>query len=271
MELNRRPVASLWIGPRLHYINQMCLKSHLVQGHPVTLYCTDTVQNVPDGVTVRPASEIMQIDSAIVAETSASFVSNVFRYKMIAKTGAIWIDTDAYCHRPFPEGLDHIYGGHGMRGALNCGVVGMPQTGPLIEALLDYYDNLPDYPAWWGKRQHKKMDKLPASLPKAVRIYQTERTAFGPQAFTYYAEKTGHLEHAMSNDVLYPVPFQLNDVFYDPHSQVEKHFTDATLSVHIYTNASRPWWRKNPPLPGSYVARMCDQLDIDPKLALADD
>ena len=61
MPLNRRPVASLWIGESLHYVNQLCLKSHLVQGHPVTLYCTDTVRNVPEGVEVRPAEEIMQI------------------------------------------------------------------------------------------------------------------------------------------------------------------------------------------------------------------
>lgn len=268
MELNRRPVASLWIGERLHYVNQLCLKSHLVMGHPVTLYCTDRVGNVPDGVEVRPASEIMEIDRGMVEETSASFVSNVFRYRMIARTGAIWIDCDAFCHRPFPEGVEHIYAGHGMRGALNCGVVGMPREGRLIEALLEYYDNLPDYPAWWGGRLRKKMDRQPASLPQAVRIFQTERTAFGPQAFTHFAEVTGEIGKAMGADALYPVPFQLNDVFYDPHSQVEKHFTDCTLSVHVYTNAARPWWRKNPPLPGSYIARMCERLEIDPMKAL---
>lgn len=112
------------------------------------------------------------------------------------------------------------------------------------------------------------MDKQPASLPQAVRIFQTERTAFGPQAFTHFAEATGEIGKAMGADALYPVPFQLNDVFYDPHSQVEKHFTDRTLSVHIYTNAARPWWRKNPPLAGSYIARMCERLEIDPAAAL---
>ena len=61
-------------------------------------------------------------------------------------------------------------------------------------------------------------------------------------------------------DTLYPVPFQLNDVFYDPaFINVEGHFTDNTMSVHIYTNAARPWWRKNPPLKGSYIARMCEK------------
>lgn len=268
MNLSRRPVASLWIGETLHYLNQLCLKSHLVQGHPVTLYCTDTVRNVPAGVEVRPASEIMEINRDIVAETSASFLSNVFRYKMIQKTGAIWIDCDAFCHQPFPDDQEHIYAGHGMRGALNCGVVAIPQIGRLMDELLNYYENLPDYPAWWGNKQKRKMDKLDRSIPKPIRIYQTERTAFGPQAFTHFAQKTGDFEKAMPPETLYPVPFQLNDVFYDPHCNVEGHFTDRTLSVHLYTNGTRPWWRKNAPLRGSYADRMCEKLEIDPSAAL---
>ena len=135
----RRPVASLWIGDRLHYLNQMCLLSHVRQGHPTTLYCTDKVSNVPEGVIVRPASEIMDVDMEIVRQTSESFLSNVFRYKMIQKTDAVWIDCDAYCHAPFPDEMTHIYAGHGFRGALNCGVVYIPQKGALIEKLLDYY------------------------------------------------------------------------------------------------------------------------------------
>jgi hypothetical protein len=64
------------------------------------------------------------------------------------------------------------------------------------------------------------------------------------------------------------VPFQLNDVFYDPYGHVEGHFTENTLSVHLYTNGTKPWWRKNVPLEGSYADRMCRQTGIDPSLAL---
>ena len=220
---DRRPVASLWIGEKLHYLNQLCLKSHVVAGHKTILYSADKVDNAPEGVEVRPASEIMEIDRALVEATSASFLSNVFRYKMIQKTGAIWIDCDAFCHQPFPEDEEYIFGRHGMSGALNCGVVGLPQECELMDQLLDYYDNLPDYPAWWNKNQRK---------------------------------------------VLYPVPFQLNDIFYDPYGRVEGHFTDKTLSVHLYTNGTKPWWEKNEPLPGSYAARMCEKIGIDPSKAL---
>lgn len=264
----RRPVASLWIGERLHYLNQLCLLSHVRKGHPTTLYCTDTVTNVPEGVTVRAASEIMAIDMGLVSQTSESFLSNVFRYKMIQATDAVWVDCDAFCHRPFPDEMTHIYAGHGFRGALNCGVVYIPPGGELIGRLLDYYQNLPPAPPWFNKQQRKRLDRQDAALPQAVRIYNAERTAFGPQAFTWFAQQTGDYEKALTPDVLYPVPFQLNDVFYDPYGRVEGHFTDNTLSVHLYTNGTRPWWRKHPPLPNSYVARMCAELGVDPAGAL---
>ena len=264
----RRPVASLWIGPRLHYLNQICLLSHVRQGHPTTLYCTEPVSNVPEGVTVLPATDIMDINMDIVRQTSESFLSNVFRYKMIQKTDAIWIDCDAYCHKPFPDEMQNIFAGHGFRGALNCGVVSIPRDGELIHQLLDYYDNLPAAPAWFNKQQRKKIEKQDPSLPQAVRIYNAERTAFGPQAFTYFAQQTGDFEKALSHDYLYPVPFQLNDIFYDPHGRVEGHFTENTLSVHLYTNGTKPWWRRNVPLPNSYAARMCEVEGVDPSQAL---
>jgi hypothetical protein len=268
MTLNRRPVASLWIGDRLHYINQLCLKSHLAMGHPVTLYTMGPVANVPEGVEIRPAEEIIAVDETLLALTKPAFVANVFRIKMIRKTGAIWVDCDAFCHRPFPEDLDYVFGLHGMSGALNNGVVGFPPESRIVDLLLDFFDNPPDYPGWWGKRQRRKMDEIDRSIPQAARIFEVERTAFGPQALTWCAQQAGVFDKAMSVDCLYPVPFQLNDVFFDPHSNVEGHFTDATLSVHIYTNATRPWWRKNPPLKGSYMARMCEKLGIDPAAAL---
>jgi FkbM family methyltransferase len=271
LELNRRPVASLWIGEKLHYINQLCLKSHLHHGHPVILYCTDDVSNVPEGVEVRPASQIMDISTARVKETSASFWSNVFRYQMIKKTGAIWIDCDAFCHQPFPDDQEWVFAGHGMRGALNCGVVGLPQDCELMDQLLDYYEHLPDYPPWWNRKQRAKMDALPTDMPQATRIYKAERTAFGPQAFTHFVKVTDNMDRAMSPSALYPVPFQLVDVFFDPHGSVEGWMGADTLSVHLYTNGIKPYWQNNPPMPNSFVARMCAQIGIDPDASLRDE
>ena len=212
----------------------------------------------------------MAIDLDIVAHTSESFLSNVFRYKLIQAADAVWIDCDAFCHLPFPDDMKNIYSGHRFRGALNCGVVYIPKEGELIHKLLDYYFNLPDAPPWFSKRQRKKIEKQDQSLPHAVRIYNAERMAFGPQAFTCFAQQQGDTEKALGSDYLYPVPFQLNDVFYDPYGRVEGHFTDNTLSVHLYINGTKPWWRKNAPMPGSFAARMCEQIGVDPAKALED-
>ena len=210
----------------------------------------------------------MAIDMEVVRQTSASFLSNVFRYKLIQKTNAIWIDCDAFCRKPFPDEMANIYAGHGFRGALNCGVVYIPPQGELIARLLDYYENLPDAPAWFNSNQRRRLDKLDGQLPQAVRIYRAERTAFGPQAFTWFAQQTGDYAKALGSDYLYPVPFQLNDVFYDPHGRVEMHFTENTLSVHLYTNGTKQYWRMNPPLPNSYAARMCALIGVNPLDAL---
>jgi hypothetical protein len=103
----------------------------------------------------------MDIDLSIVEQTSASFLSNVFRYKMIKKTDAIWIDCDAFCHKPFPDEMQNIYAGHGVRGALNCGVLYIPPEGELIDLLLDYYENLPEAPPGSTKTSGGSWKNLP--------------------------------------------------------------------------------------------------------------
>ena len=153
------PLASpLDAGKNFQYLNQLCLVSHLRHGHPVTLYCTDTVTNVgyppPDrkrGKKPRrsaPATENHeQSHGHFVAETSASFLSNVFRYKMHTRHRR---DLDRLATLSatalFPTTGTTFFAGHGScRGARQLGgVVGLfRSTASLMDQLLDYYENLP--------------------------------------------------------------------------------------------------------------------------------
>ena len=43
-------VASLWIGGRLSFLEQVCLKSFVDHGHRTILYTYGAVAGVPDGV-----------------------------------------------------------------------------------------------------------------------------------------------------------------------------------------------------------------------------
>ena len=48
-------VASLWIGGRLSFLEQVCLKSFVDHGHRTILYTYGAVAGVPDGVEVLDA------------------------------------------------------------------------------------------------------------------------------------------------------------------------------------------------------------------------
>jgi len=59
---NLPEIASLWIGERLSWLEQLCLKSFADAGHHITLYSYDPIENVPDGVETADAGEILSGD-----------------------------------------------------------------------------------------------------------------------------------------------------------------------------------------------------------------
>ena len=51
-------IASLWIGPRLSWFEQLCLLSFVHAGHNVTLYSYQPIDNLPDSVIAGDAASI---------------------------------------------------------------------------------------------------------------------------------------------------------------------------------------------------------------------
>ena len=107
------------------------MRSFLAHGHPYHLYAYDAIDNVPAGVDVRDAREILP-DSAIFRYSefdSVAGFSNFFRYKLLLDRGGWWVDTDLVCLRPFP--LDPIVISAQLNYACtaeepNCGAVKFP-------------------------------------------------------------------------------------------------------------------------------------------------
>ncbi len=147
---------------------------------------------------MRKATDVMKIDMDIVSQTSESFLSNVFRYKMIQAIDAVWIDCDAYCHKPFPDEMQNIFAGHGFRGALNCGVVYIPPKGELIHQLLDYYENLPDAPLGSTSSSAKSWKSRIAACRRRFASIMPSARPLRPQAFTWFAQQTGDFEKALT-------------------------------------------------------------------------
>ena len=108
-----RPLAqSLWVGPKLRWIEQMSMQSYLLNGWRYKLFVYEEPDGVPEGVEICDAAAILP-RSAIFREGDASGAhkgslgafSDLFRYAMLARVGGLWTDTDVINLRPFdPQG-----------------------------------------------------------------------------------------------------------------------------------------------------------------------
>ena len=63
---------SLWIGKPLSKLEQLCFKSFLDNGHTVHLYVYDNISNVPSGVIIKDANEILDKSKQILLFISKS-------------------------------------------------------------------------------------------------------------------------------------------------------------------------------------------------------
>ena len=79
----------LWIG-QLSPLEQLCLKSFVAQGHSVHLYTYDRIDNVPQGVTLQDAAEILPPSNIFrnqlgKGKGSLAAFSDLFRYKLLVR------------------------------------------------------------------------------------------------------------------------------------------------------------------------------------------
>jgi len=108
-----RPLAqSLWVGPQLRWIEQLSMKSYLLNGWRYKLFVYDEPAGVPEGVelcdaaAILPRSAIFQEgDGSGAHKGSLGAFSDLFRYALLARLGGLWTDTDVVNLRAFdPEG-----------------------------------------------------------------------------------------------------------------------------------------------------------------------
>jgi hypothetical protein len=97
-----RPLAqSLWVGPRLRWIEQMSMQSFLLNGWRYKLYVYDEPEGVPEGVELADASAILPRDAIFIEgqgsgahRGSLGAFSDLFRYALLVRRGGFWTDTD---------------------------------------------------------------------------------------------------------------------------------------------------------------------------------
>src|SRR5690554_3966845 len=108
--MTQATINAVWIGPKLGPIHAACLRSFVRHGHRTVLHVYEQPTDVPDGVELADASELLPA-SRIVRYTRGgglSLFSNLLRYEIQKNQLGVYIDCDCYCLRPL-ENADYIF------------------------------------------------------------------------------------------------------------------------------------------------------------------
>lgn len=106
------PVHSFWMGSVLPNIVINCIKSFLDAGHTYCLYTYGPVSNVPQGVVVHDANEILlrsSLDRFEKFGVGPRVLSNIFRYFVLYRTGGWWVEPDVFCLKRFDIDSNYVF------------------------------------------------------------------------------------------------------------------------------------------------------------------
>lgn len=255
---------TLWVGGKLSYIERLCLQSMLDAGHHVVLFHYDDVVGIPTGVEVRDARKIF--DEAGIATffgrspPKNAMIANIFRYELMRRGLGYWVDLDVYVLKPINFGTDHVFGWEDQR-AINNAVLHLPRNSPILNRLLAYVYQKPIIPPWWSLGRKSKQ--------RVLALFDADQTAselpwgsFGPRLLTYFVKKEGFADKALSSEAFYPLHYTKSKDVLDPNDEVDALFTEKTMAIHLWNKSLSPY-KDVPPLPKSFLQRMCSKHGVD--------
>ncbi|AJE45514.1 hypothetical protein [Celeribacter indicus] len=269
--MDRLPeIASLWIGGRLSWLEQLCLKSFADAGHHITLYSYEPIPNVPPGVHTADAGEIYPGTPMLrhARTGSPAIHADMWRLNLLKKTAKIWVDADMYCYRPFDYASPYVFGWE-KPGLVCNAVLGLPPDSAALSGLLEFFEDQYAIAPWLKPEQ---IAELEAERDRGRPVHITEQTwgFTGPASVTHFLIETGEIEHAQPEAAFYPVGFKERNHLILSRFRPEEQFTPDTRGVHFWARRMKPRLEEkegNTPRRGSFMEGLLKTHAIDPAAA----
>lgn len=174
-------IQTLWVGARLSAMEKLCLRSFLLNGHPVHLYVYQQIEDIPRGVIVRDAGEVLPQAMLFTYAEHKSYAgfANFFRYRMLLEKGGWWVDTDTICLRPFEFEQPHVFSSQlSPQGAqeVNCGTLRVPARSASMQFLWRNCQQSDVTRLFWGQTG-------PALMARMVAAFGLEESVCDPDVF----------------------------------------------------------------------------------------
>jgi len=251
-------IASLWIGDRLSWFEQLCLVSFARAGHRVTLYSYAPIANLPDGGLPGDAAEFYPGEPMLRHSRTGSpaIHADMWRLHMLAKSDQIWIDTDLICLRPLAFDTGHVFGWE-KPGLVCNAVLGLPRTSPTLSGLLDFFAD-PHAIAPWLKPWQRRELEAERAAGRPVHMTDQKWGFTGPASVTWFLHETGEITHARPETAFYPIPFKDRNHMILGRHDIEPRLTTETYAVHLWARRMKPRLEEkegNRPRRGSWLDR----------------
>ncbi len=209
-------IQGLWIGPELSLMEQLSIRSFLMNGHEYRLYVYDDVKHVPDGTILKDANEILPASMIFQYRHRKSYAgfANFFRYKLLLEKGGWWADSDLICHRRFDFRQQYVFATEKRHDdeVITCGAIRAPAGSEIMAYAWHICSNKNPDELTWGETGSRLM-------VEAVEKFSLE-------------------EYVTPHQVFCPLPnWQWNDVL---NPDIELGFDGVTYAIHLWNEM----WRK---------------------------
>lgn len=198
-----RELASLWINVdenRIPAMQEICLKSYIQLGYKINLYVYQKFENIPDGVTVIDANEIMPMVIGTMYQPCANFADR-FRWKLLSlKNNYIWVDLDIYLFDEIPD-FDYYLP------KFSIGFL-YSKDKRIFKELNDYCENPLQHLPWHTPKRFSEIEDCKnKGFTSAKQMHE-----YGPHAFfgneIYAMWMLKNFRYPVSSDEpVYPVPY----------------------------------------------------------------
>jgi hypothetical protein len=252
-------IQMFWHGAPLSRLERLCVSSFVAHGHRVVLHVYDEPANLPKGVTLADASEILPRDRLFTHAGSGSLAmfADGFRYRLLYERGGLWVDTDVVCLKPFDFDSSEIFAWQDER-VINNAVLGLPKGHRLAQWMWEVcehpnralpYDSI-------KMRRRKLMRKwLPGNARRHVAWGET-----GPNGLTAAAIHLHCTGAALPFWYFYPIPYSNWHTVFDSSLRDNPVLIAGSYGLHLWNEMSRrsPGFDKNGQFPpDSLFEQLC--------------
>ncbi len=232
-------LASLWAGERLSPIEVASARSFSRHGDRLTVYSPMAIANLPPGVTGRDAAELFPSDQLIRHRRTGSpaLHADLFRYSLMARTYAIWVDLDLIALRPFEFGSAWVFGRESSQ-YVNNAVLRLPRDSVTLHALLALDPDTVGFPPHLRGVECFKF--WLRTVGRGAPIDRWVWGATGPKALTHFLGMTGEVVHALHVSAFYAIPYEEVGRLLTPGALTEADLPAEVWAVHLWASALRP-------------------------------